>query len=295
MTLNEKTDLKDEESKKAKTIKYIEIGKHRCETWYYSPFPNQYQNIDTLYICEFCLDFYLTKTELFLHDEQCLYLHPLGNEIYRDQNLSVFEVDGSINSIYCENLSFIAKLFIDHKSLEHSVECFVYYIITEVDQYGCHLAGYFSKEKGPKIKNNLSCILVMPFYQRKGYGKFMVSLSYELSKIEKNIGTPERPLSQMGNALYSSWWIEEIIKLFEGNTEKVFSLQEISQKTFIDEDDIMNALEKLKVYNNGSITFSYTEKILEAKNTFIGKTLRIFDINKLHWVPFCYNHFIKYV
>jgi hypothetical protein len=30
---------------------------------------------------------------------------------------------------------------------------------------------------------NLSCILVMPYQQRKGYGKFLISLSYEFTRI----------------------------------------------------------------------------------------------------------------
>jgi hypothetical protein len=49
-------------------------------------------------------------------------------------------------------------------------------------------AGYFSKEKDSINQNNLACILVLPPYQRKGYGKFLISFSYELSKIEKKVG-----------------------------------------------------------------------------------------------------------
>ena len=35
---------------------------------------------------------------------------------------------------------------------------------------------------------NLACILTLPQYQRKGYGKFLISMSYELSKIECKVG-----------------------------------------------------------------------------------------------------------
>ena len=35
--------------------------------------------------------------------------------------------------------------------------------------------GYFSKEKNPVIDYNLSCIMVLPAFMGKGYGKFCKS------------------------------------------------------------------------------------------------------------------------
>ena len=53
--------------------------------------------------------------------------------------MSVFEVDGYIHKLYCQNLCLLAKLFLDHKTLYFDVEPFMFYVLTEVDKYGCHL------------------------------------------------------------------------------------------------------------------------------------------------------------
>lgn len=54
------------------------------------------------------------------------------------------------------------------------------------------MIGYFSKEKFSADDYNLACILTLPPYQRKGFGKFIIAFSYELSRVERKCGTPER-------------------------------------------------------------------------------------------------------
>ncbi len=107
-------------------------------------------------------------------------LAPPGREIYRNPTgqLSVFEVDGNASKIYCQNLCLIAKLFLDHKTLYFDVEPFLFYVLTQNDEHGCHLVGYFSKEKHCLQKYNVSCIMIMPQYQRAGYGRFVIFLFY---------------------------------------------------------------------------------------------------------------------
>ena len=71
---------------------------------------------------------------------------------------------------YCQNLCLIAKSFLDHKTLYYDVEPFLFYVMTAADSDGCHIVGYFSKEKNSFLNYNVSCILTLPPYQ--------VTLSY---------------------------------------------------------------------------------------------------------------------
>ena len=44
-----------EEITKVKNINKIVFGKFEIDTWYFSPYPEDYAKLDYLYICEFCL------------------------------------------------------------------------------------------------------------------------------------------------------------------------------------------------------------------------------------------------
>ena len=39
---------------------------------------------------------------------------------------------------------------------------------------------------------NLACILIFPPFQRMGLGKLLIAFSYELSKLDGKIGSPEK-------------------------------------------------------------------------------------------------------
>ena len=130
---------------KVKYIDKIHIGKFEIDTWYFSPYPEEYGKQSKLFICEYCLKYARLEVSYQHHIATCSHRQPPGKEIYRKGTISVFEVNGSDHKIYCQNLCLLAKLFLDHKTLYFDVEPFWFYALTEVDKLGCHIVGYFSK------------------------------------------------------------------------------------------------------------------------------------------------------
>lgn len=279
--------LAHEQATKLKTIDYIQMGKHKCETWYFSPYPKRCQNIPCLFICEFCLSFYVSKEELLRHSQNCTLTHPPGDEIYRHGNNSMYEIDGQRNSTYCENLGYLAKLFLDHKTLYFDVKPFLYFVLTENDEHGSHMVGYFSKEKDSP-EYNLACILTLPFHQRKGYGKLLITFSYELSYIEKKVGTPERPLSDLGRESYISWWTQRIIEFIRKTPGKAYSIQDITDETMVHGDDVVYILEKYNLikYTPGGYYLCIDPAILDKLYKAAGRPGRECARDKIIWVPY---------
>lgn len=118
-------------------------------------------------------------------------------------------------------------------------------ISAEVDEYGAHLVGYFSKEKFSPEEYNLACILTLPPHQKKGFGKFLISLSYELSKLEGKVGSPEKPLSDLGKLSYRSYWSYVLLSTLKERGDEHLSIRELSKLTSIKTEDIISTLQAL--------------------------------------------------
>lgn len=141
----------------------------------------------------------------------------------------------------------MAKLFLDHKTLYYDVEPFYFYVLCEIDRSGCHIVGYFSKEKESPDGNNVACILILPPYQRKGYGKLLIAFSYELSRREGVVGSPEKPLSDLGRLSYRSYWAFTLLELMKECRTTTASIRELSELSGITQDDIIYTLQSMKM------------------------------------------------
>lgn len=252
-------------------LKVIHFDIYEIDTWYKSPYPSQYNSNPIMFICPHCLSYFDYSFTLSRHLLKCSFkFQPAGREIYRDEKekISVFEIDGRKNVIFCQNLCLLAKLFLNSKTLYYDVEPFMFYILYDYSNNSSFkFVGYFSKEKLNSTGYNLSCIMSLPIYQRRGFGNFLIDFSYLLSKREFKLGTPEKPLSDLGLLSYRNYWklsvIREIYKLLfksgdqltlkKANTDikdshsKVFSISidDLSNLTGMLHDDVIVALEQL--------------------------------------------------
>ncbi|KAJ3273109.1 Histone acetyltransferase KAT5 [Terramyces sp. JEL0728] len=158
----------------------------------------------------------------------------------------------------------MTKLFLDHKTIFYDLDPFLFYVLFENDT----LVGYFSKEKYSVEGYNLSCILVLPPYQNKRYGRLLIEFSYELCKLKKVIGGPERPLSDLGFKGYLSYWKTVILSILGLNPTTTFTLGELSVLTSINQSDILlvlSACELLDHWKDGNVCIEMEKIKVEEK------------------------------
>ncbi|CAF1096735.1 unnamed protein product [Adineta ricciae] len=260
---DEQLDIPDN----TKHILSIQLGQVDIDCWFHSPYIDADEGsneknriVDKLFICEFCLRYFSDNRKYHRHTNECNYRHPPGRKIYEDPNgLCVYEVDGIASQLYCQCLCLLAKLFLERKTIYFDVSPFLFYVLVETDKRMKnvqHIIGYFSKEKLSDECYNLACLMILPHYQRNGFGRFLISLSYELTKLEKKTGSPEKPLSALGQMTYKSYWQATILtKLEEYRRSQVHaSVTQLSIDTGICADDIVQTLIDLRLAHIGKST-----------------------------------------
>ncbi|EME78306.1 uncharacterized protein MYCFIDRAFT_199541 [Pseudocercospora fijiensis CIRAD86] len=285
------------EISRVRNLERVQMGDSEIEPWYFSPYPAEFTDVDMVYICEFCLSYFGSQFQFGRHRKKCTLHHPPGNEIYRDENVSFFEIDGRRQRTWCRNLCLLSKLFLDHKTLYYDVDPFLFYCMTTADDQGHHLIGYFSKEKESAEGYNVACILTLPQFQRKGYGGLLIQFSYELSKIEGKLGSPEKPLSDLGLLGYRAYWQEVIVELLlerESETpgsSAFISVEDIGATLAMTTNDVLHTLQNANMlrYSNKNHVIVLTEAALrqreKRKEKEKMKPRRYIDPEKLIWKP----------
>lgn len=177
----------------------------------------------------------------------------------------------------------------------YDVEPFLFYVLTKNDKKGCHLVGYFSKEKHCLQKYNVSCIMTMPQYQRQGFGRFLIDFSYLLSREEGQPGTPEKPLSDLGRVSYHAYWKSIILEyLFLHKNEEV-SIKKIAELSGMFAPDValgfhlLNFVKLIKKETDEKyrVIFCIDWKRVDLHNEKVLKSTNRIDIDSeyLRWTP----------
>ncbi|PWW80568.1 hypothetical protein C7212DRAFT_274765 [Tuber magnatum] len=209
-----------------------------------SPHPTSSERI---YVCEHCFSYTPEASELLLHKPFChLSEEPLGKLVYAHNGFSIYEVDGEEHPLFCQCLSLFAKLFLDTKSISYDVEPFLFYTLVEGQHGGKRIVGFFSKEKMSWDGNILACILIFPPYQRRGLGKILISFSYVLARGEGKLGGPEKPLSDLGQKGYKSYWTSVLAAaILNRKLKKSATITDLSQETWIHQEDVVATLKSM--------------------------------------------------
>ena len=266
-----------------KTVSGIRLGCGvRLQAWFPSPYPLSYSDPGKdLYVCETCLRFFKNSGERAKHwREVCTVAHPPGDEIYRSDGISVFAVEGLEFPGYCERLLLLSKLFLEEKrvcsrtaSQAFHVGGFTFFVLVKwreenLHEGPCSFVGYYSRLKSSQRDSNvLSCILTLPHQQRKGFGKFLITLSYSVAEIEGRRGSAERPLSPLGKTSFYSFWCSKVFSSLTIDKSHI-SLNELSELTGILPEDIAEALKDcgiLKEFNKSVILLTHPEAIETVK------------------------------
>ncbi|BGP03642.1 hypothetical protein RTG_03212 [Rhodotorula toruloides ATCC 204091] len=175
-----------------------------------------------LFVCEKCFKYLALPAAYLAHQKECSVTRPPGRRVYQRGATSIWEVDGAEAKLYCQNLCLFAKLFIEHKYMFFDVEGFTFYLLTEATSKQEWVLGYFSKEKISYDDYNLACIVVFPPFRQKGWATLLIEFSYELSRrFSSTPGTPERPLSELGQKGYLAHWTAVLVRYFRA----VFALR----------------------------------------------------------------------
>ena len=101
------------------------------------------------------------------------------------------------------------------------------------------------------------------------------------------MGTPERPLSDLGMVSYRSFWAHVLLSILQSHRGAI-SIKQLSEMSAIKTDDIVSTLQALQLikYWKGQHMIAVSPKVLHdhLESESARKQLQV-DVSKLHWQP----------
>ncbi|CAF9907434.1 MAG: hypothetical protein ALECFALPRED_003327 [Alectoria fallacina] len=237
-------------------VRNVVLGDILFKTWYPSFYPEELvgRELERLFVCQLCFKYSKDLMPYLAHTKVCALKHegPPGRPIYSRDLHAIYEVDGEEHQLFAQNLSLFAKLFLDNKSIFFDVSSFDYYLLVHIpnstSSHHPQIVGFFSKEKMSWDNNNLACILVFPPWQRKGLGKILMGVSYELSRRENRLGGPEKPLSELGRKGYMRFWEARVARaILEVKAKRTLSVGELAEACWVLPEDVVGTLKDMRV------------------------------------------------
>lgn len=70
--------------------------------------------------------------------------------------------------------------------------------------------------------------------------------AYELTKLEGKVGSPEKPLSDLGKLSYRSYWTYVLLKMLRDH-KGALSIKDMSHMTAIKTEDVISTLQHLNL------------------------------------------------
>merc|ERR1711981_1093170 len=151
------------------------------------------------------------------------------------------------------------------------------------------------KEKHCAQKYDVSCIMTMPHYQRQGFGRLLIDFSYLLSKAERQPGTPEKPLSDLGRVSYYSYWKSVVLEYINDHRKdrKQITIQNIQAETSMHPQDIALTFMLLgfirkNMTNKFLLALDWTkvdQHMQKVTKSLQQKTRINLDPDRLRWTP----------
>ncbi|CAI5466354.1 unnamed protein product [Closterium sp. Yama58-4] len=113
---------------------------------------------------------------------------------------------------------------------------------------------------------HLSSVVVLPPFQRRGFGRCLISVAYDMAAALQQRLVPKPPLSDLGNVAFRSFWRWQLLRFLK-KLQGSCSIDSLSKSTALQSEDIRTALKQLKLtkYLDASGNISVPPSVLSKK------------------------------